>query len=44
MSKDDILRDMLAKNEAYITDHMNEAKWQAYVDAWRAWRQVKGDS
>lgn len=43
MSKQEILADMLAKNEAYVNDWQNKEKWEAYVDAWKAWRQVKGD-
>lgn len=43
MSKNEILEDMLAKNEAYVADWSNKEKWEAYVDAWKKWREVKGD-
>lgn len=43
MSKKEILDDMLAKHDAYVTDWQNKDKWEAYVDAWKKWRQVKGD-
>lgn len=43
MSKQEILDDMLKKCEDYVNDWQNEAKWLAYVDAWKKWRQVKGD-
>lgn len=42
MSKSEILADMLAKHEAYVADWRNAEKWEAYVVAWKAWRQVKG--
>jgi len=44
MTKQEILDDMLAKNEAYVNDWKNKDKWEAYVAAWHAWREVKGDS
>lgn len=43
MSKQEILADMLEKHHAYVDDWQNTAKWKAYVDAWKKWREVKGD-
>lgn len=43
MSKEEILKDMLAKNEAYISDWKNTEKWEAYCEAWRKWREVRGE-
>lgn len=42
MTKKEILDDMLAKNEAYVSDWRNPEKWIAYVEAWKKWREVKG--
>lgn len=44
MTKKEILDDMLVKYEAYIGDYKNVVKWEAYVEAWKAWRAVKGES
>lgn len=43
MSKKEILDDMLAKYEAYVSDWKDVHKWDAYVEAWKKWREVKGD-
>lgn len=43
MNKQQILDDMLVKHEACLNDWQNKEKWEAYVNAWKAWRQVKGD-
>ncbi len=43
MSKKEILDDMLVKHYDYVGDWKNETKWQAYFDAWKKWREVKGD-
>lgn len=44
MSKAEILADMLEKNDAYVKDWHNKEKWEAYVDAWKKWRAVKGEN
>lgn len=43
MSKAEILADMMVKYDAYVADHTDQAKWEAYVAAWHQWRAVKGD-
>lgn len=43
MTKQEILADMLVKHHAYVADWQDEAKWQAYKEAWAAWRAVRGD-
>lgn len=44
MTKQEILDDMLEKHAAYVDDWQNTVKWEAYKEAWRAWRAVKGDN
>lgn len=44
MSKEEILKDMLVKYEAYVNEWKCPVKWEAYKAAWSAWRAVKGDS
>lgn len=43
MSKAEILVDMLAKHDAYVADWRDETKWLSYFEAWKKWREVKGD-
>ena len=43
MTKKEILDDMLVKYELYVSDSFNEDKWEAYKEAWKEWRLVRGD-
>lgn len=43
MTKQEILQRLLETQAAYESDWKNEQKWQAYKQAWKEWRQVKGD-
>lgn len=43
MSKQEILNDMLAKYEAYVSDWQDKDKWEAYKQAWIKWREVRGE-
>lgn len=43
LTKQEILENMITKYEAYVSDYMNETKWDEYVDAWHEWRKIKGD-
>lgn len=43
MTKKEILDDLIRRMEDYVENHNDKAKWEAYVYAWRRWREVKGD-
>ena len=43
MTKKEILDSLIQKMEEYISDYNNTEKLEAYVQAWKEWRTVKGD-